>query len=85
MRLAILTLAAGFLSLVAMTDPARAGVDVKEIETTGGLSVWMVEDHTIPFVALELRFRGGTSLDAPGKRGEVNLMTALLEEGAGEL
>ena len=30
-------------------------------------------------------FEGGTSLDLPGKRGAVNLMTALLEEGAGDL
>ncbi len=35
-------------------------------------------------MALEIRFQGGTSLDADGKRGAVNLMTALLEEGAGE-
>jgi zinc protease len=34
---------------------------------------------------MELRFRGGTSLDAPDKRGSVYLMTALLEEGAGDL
>ncbi|MEM8581511.1 MAG: pitrilysin family protein [Pseudomonadota bacterium] len=68
-----------------MTGPASAGVDVQEFETPGGISAWLVEDHSIPFVALELRFRGGTSLDAPDKRGAVNLMTALLEEGAGEL
>lgn len=85
MRTAILTLAAAFFATFAAMAPAQAGVDVKEIETEGGLSAWLVEDHTIPFVALELRFRGGTSLDAPGKRGAVNLMTALLEEGAGEL
>jgi zinc protease len=65
--------------------PARAEVDIKEITTPGGIDAWLVEDHSIPFVALELRFRGGTSLDAPGKRGAVNLMTGLLEEGAGEL
>jgi zinc protease len=35
--------------------------------------------------ALEIRFQGGTSLDLPGKRGAVNLMTALLEEGTGDL
>ncbi len=65
--------------------PARADVDIREITTPGGIDAWLVEDHTIPFVALELRFRGGTSLDAPGKRGAVNLMTGLLEEGAGDL
>ena len=35
-------------------------------------------------MALNIAFRGGASVDAPGKRGAVNLMTALLEEGAGE-
>lgn len=65
--------------------PARAGVEIKEITTPGGIDAWLVEDHSIPFVALELRFRGGASLDAPGQRGAVNLMTGLLEEGAGDL
>lgn len=65
--------------------PARADVDIKEMTTPGGIQTWLVEDHSIPFVVLELRFRGGASLDAPGKRGATNLMTALLEEGAGNL
>ncbi|PIE07816.1 MAG: peptidase M16 [Rhodobacterales bacterium] len=65
--------------------PARAGIDIQNVTSPGGIDAWLVEEHSIPFVALELRFRGGTSLDAPGKRGAVNLMTGLLEEGAGEL
>lgn len=63
--------------------PARAGVEVQEITSPGGVAAWLVEDHTIPFVALELRFRGGTALDPEGKEGAVNLMAGLLEEGAG--
>ena len=51
----------------------------------GGLRAWLVEAHDIPFTALEIRFRGGASLDAPGKRGAINLMTATLEEGAGQM
>jgi len=65
--------------------PARAEIDIQEVTSPGGLDAWLVEEPTIPFVALELRFRGGASLDAPGKRGVVNLMTALIEEGAGDL
>lgn len=65
--------------------PARAEVDVKEITSPGGLDAWLVEDHSIPFVALELRFRGGGSLDPQDKRGVTNLMVGLLEEGAGDL
>jgi zinc protease len=72
-----------FLLIAAL--PARAEVDIREVTTPGGLSAWLVEDHSIPFVALELRFRGGASLDAEDKRGATNLMVGLLEEGAGEL
>ncbi len=71
--------------LVMLALPAHAEVAIQEVETPGGFSAWLVEDHTIPFVALELRFRGGASLDQPGKRGATNLMVGLLEEGAGEL
>ena len=65
--------------------PVWAEVKIKQVVSPGGLTAWLVEDQSIPFTALELRFRGGTSLDAPGKRGAVHLMTGLLEEGAGDL
>lgn len=78
-------IAPAFVALFISMHPATAGVEVQEITTKTGINAWLVEEHSIPFVALELRFRGGTSLDRVGKRGEVNLMMALLEEGAGEL
>ena len=65
--------------------PARAEVKIEEVVSPGGITAWLVQEPSIPFMALELRFRGGTSLDRPGKRGAVNLMTGLLEEGAGDL
>lgn len=73
------------IGLLFAALPARAGVEIQEVTTEGGITAWLIEEHSIPFVALELRFRGGTSLDLPGKRGATNLMTALLEEGTGEL
>ncbi len=65
--------------------PASAEIDIKEVTSAGGINAWLVEEPSIPFVALELRFRGGTSLDEAGKRGATNLMVGLLEEGAGNL
>ncbi len=65
--------------------PAHAAVDVQEVTSPGGTTAWLVEEHSIPFTALEIRFRGGSALDAAGKRGAINLMTGLLEEGAAEL
>lgn len=64
---------------------AQASTDIQVVESEAGHTAWLVEEPSIPFVALELRFKGGASLDAPGKRGAANLMVALLEEGAGDL
>ncbi|QGX99789.1 insulinase family protein [Roseovarius faecimaris] len=79
-RTALTVLAA----LAAFTLPARAEINIKEITTPGGIEAWLVEEHAIPFIALELKFRGGAGLDTPDKLGMVHLMTVLLEEGAGD-
>ncbi|MGJ8597822.1 M16 family metallopeptidase [Sulfitobacter sp.] len=65
--------------------PARAEVDIQTVTSPDGVGAWLVEEHSLPFIALEIAFVGGTSLDVEGKRGAVNLMTGLLEEGSGAL
>ena len=75
-------LAAAFSLLAA---PLWAEVKITEVTSPGGIRAWLVQEHGIPFTALELRFRGGTSLDPVGKRGAVTLMASLLEEGAAGL
>ncbi|WP_377509309.1 M16 family metallopeptidase [Octadecabacter sp. R77987] len=74
---------AALLSVAAAT--AQAEVDIQEVTSPGGINAWLVEDHEIPFLALEIRIEGGASLDLAGKRGAANLMTGLLEEGSGEM
>ncbi len=64
MRLTALTTAVfAWVSLLVL--PAQAEIKINEVTSPGGITAWLVEDHSIPFTALELRFRGGTSLDAP--------------------
>ncbi|WP_037968635.1 M16 family metallopeptidase [Sulfitobacter guttiformis] len=65
--------------------PARAEIDITTVASPGGIEAWLVEEHSLPFIALEIAFTGGTALDVEGKRGAINLMTALLEEGSGGL
>ncbi|MFV2053772.1 M16 family metallopeptidase [Aliiroseovarius sp. YM-037] len=65
--------------------PAKAAVEIEEVTSPGGITAWLVEEHSIPFAAIEIRFKGGGSLDAEGKRGATNLMMALLEEGTGDM
>jgi zinc protease len=73
------------VALIMAVLPARAEIAIQNVTSPGGITAWLVEDHNIPFTALEIRFKGGTSLDLPGSRGAVNLMAATLEEGAGPL
>ena len=68
--------------LALLAVPAQA-IEIQDVTSPGGIKAWLVQDDSIPFVALDIQFRGGASMDAEGKRGAVNMMTALLEEGAG--
>ena len=69
------------LTLLAL--PAHA-IEIQDVTSPKGIKAWLVQDDSIPFVALDIQFKGGASMDAEGKRGATNLMTALLEEGAGK-
>ena len=71
--------------LFSATGALRAAVEIQEVVSPGGITAWLVEEDSIPFTALEIRFRGGAALDEPGKRGATYLMTALIEEGAGDM
>ncbi len=71
------------LVLAVLPLAARAAVEIQEVTSPGGIKAWLVEEPSIPFTAIEIRVRGGAGLDRPGKEGSVNLMTALLGEGAG--
>ena len=73
------------VALFLLAVPVRAEIPIKEVTSPGGITAWLVEDHNIPFAALEIQFKGGTSQEATDKRGAINLMTATLEEGAGEM
>ena len=73
-----------FALTFVVTSPARA-IDIQEVVSDGGLTAWLVEENSIPFTALEIRFEGGGSLDRPGKRGAIHLLSGLFDEGAGDL
>ncbi|MEI4488403.1 pitrilysin family protein [Frigidibacter sp. MR17.14] len=67
--------------MAGLALPALADVEIREVTSPGGIKAWLVEDHTLPFVSVQMAFRGGASLDQDGKRGAVNLMAGMLEEG----
>jgi len=70
--------------LLLLPGAARA-IDIQEVTSPSGIEAGLVEDNSIPFVAIDIWFMGGASLDPEGKRGAIHLMTGLLEEGAEDM
>lgn len=65
--------------------PDAEAVTIKEVTSPGGITAWLVEDDTVPVVTMNFAFRGGSAQDPQGKEGIANLLSGLLDEGAGEL
>ncbi len=72
------------MALLAFALPARA-VEVHEVKTPKGITVWFVEDHTVPIVAMNYAFYGGAAHDPADKLGLANFLSAMLDEGAGDM
>lgn len=64
--------------------PAHA-MEIKVVTSPGGIKAWLVEAHENPLFAMRFSFEGGNSQDPEGKEGVANFLTAMLDEGAGDL
>ena len=65
-------------------QPAKA-MKIQTVKSPGGIEAWLVEEHSVPLISMRFGFRGGSSQDALGKEGIANFMSAMLDEGAGDL
>jgi zinc protease len=71
------------LSLSA--SKANASTKVEEVVSDGGLKAYLISEPSIPFLSLSFRFAGGAVSDPDGREGVANLVSVLLDEGAGDL
>ena len=76
------TLAVAFLTV--LSHPANA-MKIQTVKSPGGIEAWLVEEHAVPMMAMRFAFEGGSSQDPVGKEGLANFVTAMLDEGAGDL
>ena len=76
---------AGALFALLALAPARAAIQIQRVVSPGGIEAWLVEDHHIPILALDLSFQGGTAVDPAGRDGLAMLTAAMMNEGAGPL
>ncbi len=60
-------------------------LDIQSVKTDSGIEIWLVENHVNPIVSVAFGFKGGSGSDPVGKEGIAQLLSGLLDEGAGEV
>lgn len=75
-------------SLLIFSNTVQASdkvLDIQEIKTPAGITAWLVEDHSLPIISMSFSFAGGVSQDPKDKSGRAQMVSILLDEGAGDL
>ena len=81
----MLNLRVGLAGLALLAAAPAQALEIQDLTSPGGVEFWLVEEPSIPIVALEISFSGGARLDPGDRAGLANLMAGLIEEGAGDL
>ncbi|MES0809670.1 pitrilysin family protein [Roseibium sp. SCPC15] len=76
--------ALAIVAFMGFTRLAQA-VEIQKVVSPSGIEAWLVEDHTVPIIAMNFSFEGGSAQDPEGKEGLTRLLAATLDEGAGDL
>ncbi|MEO0465374.1 MAG: pitrilysin family protein [Pseudomonadota bacterium] len=58
---------------------------IASFTTPGGVSVWLVDEPSIPIVSFQVAWPGGRSADPEGLEGLSQALVYMMNEGAGEL
>lgn len=77
---------AAVLAALSVHVPGNAlAVEIQRVISPGGVEAWLVHDSTVPIISVNFAFKGGAALDPEGKEGLADMVSGLLDEGAGEL
>jgi zinc protease len=73
-------------TLIASAAAAEvSNMKIERVTSPSGIEAWLVENHDNPLIAMRFAFRGGSTQDPQGKEGLAYFVTAMMDEGAGEL
>ena len=79
------TTAFWLIATAAFTGQPAHAIDIQPVVSPGGIKAWLVRDTSVPVLSIEFSFRGGSTYDPADKAGLSNLLSGLLDEGAGSL
>jgi len=71
-------------SLLLLAAPAVAqNQRIERVVSPGGIEAWFVRDNSLPLLAIEFSWRGGSAQDPAGLEGLAALTADMLAQGAG--
>jgi len=71
--------------IVSAAQAEVATMKIERVTSPGGIEAWLVESHDNPLIAMRFAFRGGAAQDPQDKEGLAYFISAMMDEGAGEL
>jgi zinc protease len=74
-----------FAATLALTSVQAHAMKIQELTTKAGIKVWLVEERSVPLIAMRYAFDGGNVQDPNGKEGVAHFLTGMMDEGAGNL
>lgn len=70
---------------VASAIAPASATNIERVVSPGGIEAWLVREPSLPLIAMNFAFLGGANQDPNDKPGVANMVTGLLDEGAGDL
>ena len=78
-------LAIAAASLLTLAASGAHAMKIQTVESPGGIEAWLVQERSVPLLAIRFAFEGGSSQDPKGKEGLAHFLTVMMDEGAGDL
>ncbi|MBI1823847.1 MAG: insulinase family protein [Nitrospirae bacterium] len=69
------------IGLIGSGPPVYGAIGAQKIELGNGMTILLLEDHTLPMLQVDLLVRAGSILDPANKSGLAYLTANLLEDG----
>jgi zinc protease len=73
------------IALFGLLATSSYALEIQQVKSKTGVSAWLVEEHSIPVIAMSFSFRGGTATESPDRSGITYFLSGMLDEGAGAL
>jgi zinc protease len=83
-RVGLLAAFFAFATLLLQVTRAEA-MNIQVVKSPGGITAWLVEEHSVPLIGMRFAFDGGSAQDPAGKEGIAHFLAGMLDEGAGNL